>query len=368
MGLLRFMLAFSVLAGHSGLGVKLLPGDAAVQTFYVISGFYMALVLNTNEVYASDTRAFLTQRALRLFPVYWVVLAATILLMMVLGPSDRLVRARQMVDGTPLQVGAYVVSSVFIIGQEAFLFAELHPDRSISFQPTLYKAEHPAYNLLLVPQAWTLSLEMMFYALAPFILRRSKRLLLLLIALSIAIRLVLVALGFHGAPWDYRFFPSELALFLTGAMGYRLVTQQKERQAAAWLQYILVVSAVMIAVILGRPEPGDPFRWRPSFFAMWLLVAAIPWLFALTKKNRRDRMVGELSYPIYITHMIVIFAAGKGVFGPPRPIVTVVLAVALAVVFYAAVDLPLERFRHRLANRHRPVPPHAAASYDVLPK
>jgi peptidoglycan/LPS O-acetylase OafA/YrhL len=191
----------------------------------------------------------------------------------------------------------------------------------------------------------------MFYAMAPFVLRRSKKLLLSLIAASVVIRLVLVAFGFHGAPWDYRFFPSELALFLTGAMGYRLITQQSERRTASWLHYILLVSTVMIAVILGRPEPGDPLRWRPSFLAMWILVAAVPWLFTRTRTNRYDRIIGELSYPIYICHMIAIFAAEKGVFGPPRPVVTVIVAVVLSVVFYAGVDLPLERFRHRLLKR-----------------
>lgn len=351
MGALRFLLAFSVLAGHAGLGLKMLPGDAAVQTFYVISGFYMALVLNTNKAYAADAKVFLTQRALRLFPVYWMVMAVTIVLMLAVGLPDRILRASQMVDATPLRVIGYLLSNVFIVGQEAFLYAELHPDRSISFRPSLYSATYPATDLLPVPQAWTLSLEMMFYALAPFVLRRSKRLLLSLIALSIIIRLVLVAFGFHGAPWDYRFFPSELALFLTGAMGYRLVTQQPENKAASWFKYVLLVSVVMIAVILGRPEPGDPLRWRPSFAAMWMMVAAIPWLFAFTRTNRYDRIIGELSYPIYICHMIAIFAAEKGVFGTPNPVVTVIVAVALSVFFYVAVDIPLERFRHRLMKR-----------------
>jgi peptidoglycan/LPS O-acetylase OafA/YrhL len=349
MGLLRALLAFSVLAGHAGLGLKLLPGDAAVQTFYVISGFYMALVLNTNRAYA-DAKTFLTQRALRLFPVYWVVLAATILLILVLGPPARLHHAHQTVDVTPPRVIAYLFSNVFILGQDAFLYTEINPDGSLSFQPSLNSAKNPAEQLLPVPQAWTLSLEMMFYALAPFLLRRSKRLLLLLIALSVTIRLVLVAFGFHGEPWSYRFFPSELALFLTGAMGYRLVTQQGGGKAS-WLKYILLVSVVMIAVILGRPEPGQPFHVRPSYPAMWILVAAVPWLFQLTKTNRYDRVVGELSYPIYICHMIAIFAAEKGVFGAPRPIVTVMVGVALAVVFYTAVDIPLERFRHRLLKK-----------------
>ena len=169
--------------------------------------------------------------------------------------------------------------------------------------------------------------------------------------MSCTIRLVLVAFGFQGEPWSYRFFPSELALFLTGAMGYRLVTQQGGGKDASWFKYILLATGVMIAVILGRPEPGHPFHLRPSYPAMWFLVAAVPWLFALTKTNRYDRIVGELSYPIYICHMIAIFASEQGVFGTPRPVVTVLVGLALAVVLYGAVDIPLEQFRHHLLKK-----------------
>jgi hypothetical protein len=49
--------------------------------------------------------------------------------------------------------------------------------------------------------------------------------------------------------------------------------------------------------------------------------------------------------------MIAIFAAEQGAFGAPRPAVTVTVGLALAVVFYAAVDVPLERFRHRLVKK-----------------
>ena len=52
MGVLRCLLALSVLLVHDLDGwFKLIDGVAAVQCFYLISGFYMALVLN--ERYAN---------------------------------------------------------------------------------------------------------------------------------------------------------------------------------------------------------------------------------------------------------------------------------------------------------------------------
>src|SRR5205807_1016610 len=37
-----------------------------------------------------------------------------------------------------------------------------------------------------------------------------------------------------------------------------------------------------------------------------ITCAAIPLLFLWTQKSRIDRFVGELSYPVYISHMLVI--------------------------------------------------------------
>ena len=50
--------------------------DVAVQTFYLVSGFYMSLILT--EKY-SHTSSFLTNRVLRLYPAYLAVAAVTLL-------------------------------------------------------------------------------------------------------------------------------------------------------------------------------------------------------------------------------------------------------------------------------------------------
>lgn len=80
MGILRFLLALSVLTSHCGplLGTSLLPGGMAVEAFFMISGFYMALILGGK--YATNDRAgmllFYQNRALRLYPTYLLVMLA----------------------------------------------------------------------------------------------------------------------------------------------------------------------------------------------------------------------------------------------------------------------------------------------------
>src|SRR3979411_2191986 len=73
MGSLRFLLALSVACGHFGVPLGFPTSDVAVQSFFVISGFYMALVLN--EKYGPGTYwLFLSNRLLRIWPAYFLIL------------------------------------------------------------------------------------------------------------------------------------------------------------------------------------------------------------------------------------------------------------------------------------------------------
>lgn len=82
MGVLRFLLAVSVVLAHSTdiFGFSLVNSVVAVQAFYIISGFYMTLILNEKYIGKSNSyRLFITNRFLRLYPIYWVVLLLTTL-------------------------------------------------------------------------------------------------------------------------------------------------------------------------------------------------------------------------------------------------------------------------------------------------
>ena len=81
MGLIRLLLALSIVAAHSGaiFGSRFVGGQIAVQSFYIISGFYMSLILNEKYIGKNNSfRLFITNRFFKLFPVYWAVLLGTI--------------------------------------------------------------------------------------------------------------------------------------------------------------------------------------------------------------------------------------------------------------------------------------------------
>ncbi|HYL19581.1 MAG TPA: acyltransferase family protein, partial [Burkholderiales bacterium] len=82
MGILRFMLAFAVFNGHANLplGFSVVAGSTAVHCFFVISGFYMAMVLNEKYVPSGASYLdFISSRLFRLAPAYLTVVVLTIL-------------------------------------------------------------------------------------------------------------------------------------------------------------------------------------------------------------------------------------------------------------------------------------------------
>jgi peptidoglycan/LPS O-acetylase OafA/YrhL len=84
MGTVRTVLALLVALSHMAWADTAtqhpLTGGAmmAVNLFFIISGFYMALILRTK--YVGDVRAFYVARALRLYPLYWVVVVVSLIL------------------------------------------------------------------------------------------------------------------------------------------------------------------------------------------------------------------------------------------------------------------------------------------------
>lgn len=352
MGILRFLLALSVAWTHAGLP-KGLSGDLCVTIFFAISGFYMAMVLSENRAYARVS-TFYKQRLLRLFPTYWALLALA-LLAGALIPSIRhgwaTVQAFQLTQDHVGVFVAWLLSQLFIVGQDVFLFFGLGATGHMAFQGDLAQAAHPLAELMVIPPAWSLSLEITFYLFVPFLARRSTPVLVGLLLASCAIRLAgAYGLGFVGDPWATRFFFSELAFFLVGMLAYRLVVQPGTRiaslRSAGYLAVCAVAVGSMAANHYGHVNVG---LFSKAAVATLVLTAAIPWLFTLTRNNRLDRHVGEYSYPLYLCHILVFELWGLLHWSSPwSGYLMIAAATAFAVALTIAVDLPVDRFRHRL--------------------
>jgi hypothetical protein len=143
MGTLRLFLALSVAFGHFGMPLGLLTSDIAVQSFFVISGFYMALVLN--EKYEPGSYwLFVSNRLLRLWPTYAVVLVFSFAIAS---------NWRPIVSLDLPSFLYFIASQILIVGQESYFFLFISNG---GFAFTLHPSGmlHLLYTFAPIPQAW----------------------------------------------------------------------------------------------------------------------------------------------------------------------------------------------------------------------
>ncbi len=334
MGLLRLFLAVSVIVGHAGpiLGATLIPAPVAVVTFFILSGFYMALVIN--EKYGSlkdGTRVFYSNRLLRLYPIYLAVLVASIALQAALDTQGVFFNS----DLDFWRRAAYVLLNFAVVGQ----------DIVSGFDQTFHTFQnHP------VSIGWSIATEALFYAIAPFIVRRDARAVVIVLLLgSVVLRVAL--LGLPADPWRYRLLPSVLVFFLMGVVAYwawaRLDSKEWPRIVGACLLWAGAAAVGIAVAVHGRalPDHRDLDHWH--YWIVYLSVAcAAPFLFAYTRHSALDNYIGQITYPVYICHNFVtaLVVFGFGLQGYS------VLIVGLSLLVGVALNLLIERPINRIRN------------------
>ncbi len=350
MGVLRALFAISVVFQHSPWngGLVLVGGRNAVQLFYMVSGFLICHVLTGDRAYerVSD---FYKSRLFRLLPIYYAVALISLLT----APA---INAEFLKTYSEIPVSAalmLVLSNLFLFGQDWVMFSAVRAGELV-FATDFRASEVLLYQGLLVQQAWTLGVELSFYLIAPFVLR-SRRAIWVLLVSSVLLRLVLIWNGVgRNDPWTYRFFPTELAFFLAGALSniHLLPFWKKHVIAGQWSKLPMWATCVMILLTVAYfviPVPGGV----KSAVILALFLCVLPLTFIFQNQHGWDRKIGDLSYPIYIGHLLIVFALQviwpSSLSGNLWLISLANLAGALlfALVLNFAIGIPVERYRKR---------------------
>jgi len=117
MGIIRVALALAVVLSHLPPATfHFVSGGVAVQAFFIISGFYMALVLSSKY---SSTSLFYSNRLLRLMPSYFVMMGVGAFCLFVLNASATVTPELLASAYRRQDVGAFLVLENFaVVGQE----------------------------------------------------------------------------------------------------------------------------------------------------------------------------------------------------------------------------------------------------------
>ncbi len=345
MGILRLLLALSVVAGHAGgriFGVKLFGLSESVCVFFIISGFYMGLVLNEKYTPKVGNQPFYLARLFRIFPVYFIGVGITVACTMLPG-----VAGPPFAEMSPKVFAFFALSNALILGQDISYFLCI---------PTLSGKCFGLGQLSLNPPAWSLALELMFYAMAPLLVRSVWRTAMFwLIGLAyLAATGMLRDLGGFG-PWlrpdlsltslQFYFFPGSFMFFGLGAIAYHVRAYWLR---SARLPAAVLAGSVVLLTMLVRPRVDAAVLSWPEALGF---AAAVPILFTLTARNHADRLIGELSYPVYILHWPILAALKTtGVTGFWFATLVAAVTVAVALIAYLLIDRPIENFRAKFAR------------------
>ena len=353
MGIVRFLLAISVVLAHSPyMNGRLLVGGAnAVQLFFLISGYLISFVLVERKTYPTIASFYLT-RWIRLWPLYLV--AAIITIVAGIGIVDMIAFYKKLpADG----ILVLTLSNILMFGQDTMMFLGIQ-DQHIVFLKNFRDSSLPLYRGLVVPQGWSLGIEVVFYSIAPFVLKRLW-LLLSVLLMSTLLRLYLIDIGLGlSDPWSYRFFPTELSLFLLGALSHQFLAPiygKLSKKAFAQVGWI-ATTAYVATIVFSNAVLGQYGEYFEKITLLVFLATVLPAVFSFTRNHRWDTRLGELSYPIYVVHFALVLRTAPYADKYPlaATVANVVGAVLLAVLLEKLIGHRIEKFRDAIKRRIAP--------------
>lgn len=325
---LRGLAALAVLFQHaSGMstGNLVVTPAAAVDVFFTISGFVMVWMMLHRPLPAG---AFAWNRIARVVPIYWAVTLVVVALALT-GLMPRM----------EITVEALAKSLLFL-----------------PYDVT------PPQPMPLVAPGWTLNYEAFFYLLCTLALLLPRR------ARLPGLFTLLVGLPLVGAllrPGEalLRVWTDALLLEIAagGALALLYARGRVPGPAAGALLIALALALLAAQEVFGLPG------WPHARFLLWGVPAALIVLGALALEPAREgwylrplRVLGDASYSLYLTHILVIAVVIRLVGTGSLALVLALsfaLAVATGVACFHLIERPVQRWLQRRPPRWaRPAP------------
>jgi peptidoglycan/LPS O-acetylase OafA/YrhL len=325
--------------------------------FFVLSGFYMSLIA-TRYPAAPD---FYLSRFLRIMPSYWVCAIIAVLYYFIAHYAF----------GLDFNLSAFLehwgeqppTTQVWWLGSNLLLMGADWGYFLPSVGPAAFTAAY-----LIVPPAWSLGVEIIFYLACPLLLRLRWGWIALIAVTCLAWRVAAYAYGLDERPWHARFVGFELMFFCIGVLSHRLYVRfgpwieqasgRPTRWASAFVMLAVLVLFYPIVKAFDWPAVYGLRDFVPTLLACALIAATLPGLFALSRNSKLDNAVGEYSYPVYLIHYPIVIALNHTDIIPNATLlgfaIIAALSMAHASLIYRFVQVPCDKLRHRLTLRVAP--------------
>ena len=309
-------------------------GAFGVDLFFALSAFLITELLRREYVERGTfgLKAFYVRRALRIWPLYFTFLAATVFLVPMILPSE--------------QFGLiYVISFALFFGN--------------------WVCATNGLPFSVASPLWSISVEEQFYFGWPLLLRffgmnRIKQLAICLLGLALLTRILLAVYEVkHPGVWCNtlaRFDPIALGALLAFFLGGRAPQIKTGLRLA--LCVLALAGWLLVAKYLGDDGPTSVATYFVSALASVMLLTAVlqtntrllafppfTWLVYL----------GRISYGLYVFHLFALALVAKQLVVPlgfeSRMLLSFLLTVLLAAVSYRVLEQPFLRLKKRFSYR-----------------
>ena len=312
-------------------------GAYGVDLFFVLSSYLITELLLREHARRGtfSISAFYIRRALRIWPLYFVFLAATVFIIPMIIPSERF---------GPI----YIVSFALFFG---------------NWVCAIYGLPFSVANPL-----WSVSVEEQFYlgwplALSLFGIKRIKLLAMLLLAIALTTRVLMAAGGWeHPAVWCSTLTRLDaIALGALLAVLLRGHALEMRNSLRVLLGGVAVLGFLFVGKYLKQDGPTSVATYFVTASASVLLLASVLkqkvpflsiWPFSYLV------YLGRISYGLYVFHLLALTLVTKFLFSlqggsisfPGKIIFSFLLTVMLAAASYRWLEQPFLRLKKRFSH------------------
>lgn len=144
-----------------------------------------------------------------------------------------------------------------------------------------------------------------------------------------------------------------LDFFILGSVAYQWYAYLKTKEVKHYIGQILLALCLLSIVFVS--EISIPNQVVKQLLFYGLIFISIPYVFLSFKNNSVDRYIGELSFSIYISHLLIVSLLHPVFFNHTYPmmyygVATLFFSIVLAVVFNHLIVQPIEKWRYRKIN------------------
>jgi peptidoglycan/LPS O-acetylase OafA/YrhL len=341
-GTFRLLLAALVMGQHFGadlapaaLAVTLAPfalGNVAVLVFFALSGFVITEAVDS--VYRNRPGSFLTNRLLRIVPHFVLAVALAMLAheFFRLAGGVRLWRSQPSFPDDAFNLPNMVMNLLAVLPMGKRMIQ---------------------YDFLTIP--WAIRVEMAFYvAMAGCILvgRRLPWARGYAVTASVVSLLLLPLVWCAGIRWQGLMY---LPYFAFGGALYFATSGSRTGRLIALISVPLMLWQFVEDQLHIVPIQGIPLSLTGNLITLLILLSMMAALaFAPISKGRNvDRALGNLTYPLYLYHevvLIVVLTLTTG-YSYLTVAIAVVLSFVTAAAMMALVDPAVTRYRDRVRGR-----------------